>query len=109
MSKVDSLVKIKDCWGDRDISLFNKVTNISQEYYSANLKLEATAAYIGATPTELDAILALSELDEDLLRQVSAVNPPKTALRRQYGSSEEAGIGGLPRTRNRSSSGSIRQ
>ena len=78
MSKVESLVRISECWNDDKLSLYDKARIVSEEYYSAGLKLDATAAYIGATSSELDSLLTLSELDDDLLRQVSDSQPPIT-------------------------------
>lgn len=78
MSKVESLVNIREFWNDRSLTLYKRVRQISEEYYSSNLKLDSTAAYIGATPSELDSLLALSELDDDLLHRVSDANPPIT-------------------------------
>lgn len=78
MSKVDSLVSIKRLWKDATISLYDKATSISEEFYSANLDLAGAAEYIGATPSELDSLLSLSELEEDMLRQVSDAKPPVT-------------------------------
>ena len=78
MDKVESLVLARECWQDASKSLFERVMEISDLYYEANLDLASTAAYIGATPTELDSLLSLSELDEELLRRVSDVRPPVT-------------------------------
>lgn len=79
MNKVEALVNIDQVWNDRTLSLYDKVHQISEEYYSAGLKLDATAAHIGATPSELDSLLALSELDDDVLQLVSDAQPPITA------------------------------
>ncbi len=89
MSKVDSLVKIKQLWAAPDLSLYDKATAISEEYYSANLDLSGTAEFIGATPSELDSLLSLSELDDDMLRQVSDTNPPITTWMILANASEE--------------------
>lgn len=78
MSKFESLERIKGLWKDTSLSLFDKVSAISDEYYSENLDLAGTAEFIGATPSELDSLLSLSELDEEMLRQVSDANPPIT-------------------------------
>ena len=78
MSKVESLVSIKKLWGDASLSLYERATAISEQYYSANLDLAGTAEFIGATPSELDSLLSLSELDDDMLRQVSDAKPPIT-------------------------------
>lgn len=79
MGKVESLLRIQELWSDTSLSLRSKATDIAEEYYSAGLTLDATSAYIGATPSELDSLLALSELDDDLLQMVSDANPPITA------------------------------
>lgn len=89
MSKVESLVSIKKLWNDVSLSLFERATAIAEEYYSASLDLAGTAEFIGATPSELDSLLSLSELDEDMLRQVSNVNPPITTWMILANASEE--------------------
>ena len=78
MSKVDSLYNIKRIWKDESLSLYDKVTTIADEYYSSNLDLAGTAEFIGATPSELDSLLSLSELEDDMLRRVSDAKPPIT-------------------------------
>lgn len=78
MGKVESLLKIRECWNNADLSLYEKASIVAEEYYSTSLKLDATSAYIGATPSELDSLLALSELDDELLQKVSDANPPIT-------------------------------
>lgn len=79
MSKLDSLTIIKDAWNSAGYSLFERAMIISEEYYKAGMDLASTAAFIGATPTELDSLLTLSELDDSLLQKVSDVRPPKTS------------------------------
>ena len=78
MSKVDSLYNIKRIWKDESLSLYDKVTTIADEYYSSNLDLAGTAEFIGATPSELDSLLSLSELEDDMLRRASDAKPPIT-------------------------------
>lgn len=89
MSKVDSLVSIKNLWKDTTLSLYEKATAISEEFYSANLDLAGAAEFIGATPSELDSLLSLSELEEDMLRQVSDAMPPVTTWMFLANASEE--------------------
>lgn len=89
MSKVDSLVSIKNLWKDTTLSLYDKATAISEEFYSANLDLAGAAEFIGATPSELDSLLSLSELEEDMLRQVSDAMPPVTTWMFLANASEE--------------------
>ena len=51
---------------------------ISNAFYAVGLDLSTTAAYIKATPAELDALLSLGALDEDIIELISKVDPPKT-------------------------------
>ena len=78
MGKIESLDEIKRIW-DSHKSFEDTVLGISEIYYSNGLNLESVAAYIRATPAELDAALKLSELDEELIKKISVSNPPKTA------------------------------
>lgn len=78
MDKIEALDNIKNIWNQKNISLAEKVYKISNDFYSANLNLMSTAAYIKATPSELDALLSLSELDDDIIEKISTINPPKT-------------------------------
>lgn len=78
VSKVDALMRMSRYWCDTGLTLHEKVSRISEEYYSAGLTLESTAAYIGATPSELDALLSLSELEDEVLRKISEVHAPIT-------------------------------
>ena len=78
MDKIEALDNIKNVWNQKNISLAEKVYKISNDFYSANLNLMSTAAYIKATPSELDALLSLSELDDDIIEKISTINPPKT-------------------------------
>ena len=52
---------------------------ISEVYYSGGLDLSSVAVYTGATLAELDAVIKLSDLDEELISRLSESNPPKTA------------------------------
>lgn len=78
MGRVESLGAIKELWADETLSLAERATRISHEFYSSGLDLAATASHIKATPSELDALLVLGGLDEDILEKISQVNPPKT-------------------------------
>ena len=78
MDKLTSLENIKDAWTKTDISLADKVTTISNNFYSVGLDLASTAEYIKATPAELDAILSLGGLSEEILERLSKINPPET-------------------------------
>lgn len=83
------------------MSLRDKATLISEEFYSTSLKLGSTAAYIGATPSELDALLSLSELDDEVLEKVSETNPPKTTWMMLANASDEELDVALSELRNR--------
>ena len=78
MDKYEALERIKAVWNNPDVNMSKKITSISSDFYSVGLDLATTAAYIKATPAELDALLSLSELDEDIIDMISNVNPPKT-------------------------------
>ena len=78
MNKIGELESIKNMWNDSGISLGEKIIGISTNYYAAGLSLSATAAFIKATPAELEALLELSNLEENLINLISEVNPPKT-------------------------------
>lgn len=78
MNKVEALENIKNVWNDKNIILGEKIEKISSYFYSTGLDLLSTASFIKATPSELDALLSLSELDEDLINRISLINPPKT-------------------------------
>lgn len=78
MGKLESLEEIKHIW-DSNKSLEDIVLGISNIYYANGLDLPTVAAYIKATPAELDAAIRLSNFDEELIKQISDSNPPKTA------------------------------
>ncbi len=78
MDKLTSLENIKEAWTKTDISLADKVSTISNNFYSVGLDLASTAEYIKATPAELDAILSLGGLSEEILERLSKINPPET-------------------------------
>lgn len=78
MNKVEALNRIKEVWNDESLELGNKITTISTDYYEVGLDLETTAAYIKATPAELDALLSLGALSDEMISLISEANPPKT-------------------------------
>lgn len=88
MGKLESLDEIKRIW-DSAKRLEDIVWGISEIYYANGLDLASVAAYIKATPAELDAVLKLSELDEESVKQISDSNPPKTAWTILASASEE--------------------
>lgn len=78
MGKLESLEEIKKIW-DSNETLENIVLGISDIYYANGLDLSSVAAYIKATPAELDAAIKLSGFNEELIKKISDSNPPKTA------------------------------
>ncbi len=78
MDTIEALEQIKVVWENPELPLGQKITNISSCYYSVGLELATVAAFIKATPAELDALLSLSALDDDIIELISKVNPPKT-------------------------------
>ncbi len=78
MDKFEALERIDAAWNNVRLSLGEKITSISSDYYAVGLDLATTAAFIKATPAELDALLTLSELDDDIIKTISEVDPPKT-------------------------------
>ena len=78
MDRFEALKRIKEAWNNAGLSLGEKIISISNDYYAVGLDLATTAAFIKATPAELDALLSLSELDDDIINTVSEVDPPKT-------------------------------
>ena len=78
MDKFEALEHINATWHDPDIPLGEKILTISNAFYAVGLDLSTTAAYIKATPAELDALLSLGALDEDIIELISKVDPPKT-------------------------------
>lgn len=89
MNRLDALESIKKIWSDTDIALDEKVLSISAFFYSTGLDLDTTAAYINATPSELEALLGLGGLDENLLKEIAELNPPKTAWTFLNGATED--------------------
>lgn len=78
MEKLEALELIKEIWGDDSMSLENKIVKISNSFYSVGLDIATTAAFIKATPAEFDAFLSLSNLEEEMISEISKANPPKT-------------------------------
>ena len=78
MDRFEALKRIDAAWNNESLSLGEKITSISNDYYAVGLDLATTAAFIKATPAELDALLSLSELDDDIIKTISEVDPPKT-------------------------------
>lgn len=78
MDRFEALERIKVTWQDSTIPLGEKILTISSDFYAVGLDLATTAAYIKATPAELDALLSLGGLDEDIIELISRVSPPKT-------------------------------
>lgn len=78
MDKLEALDRINATWNDPDIDLGKKIIDISNDYYAVGLDLATTAAFIKATPAELDALLSLGALEDDIIEMISKVDPPKT-------------------------------
>ena len=95
MNKVEALEEIKRIWSDSNILLGDKINDISSLFYSEGLDLAGTAAFIKATPSELDALLSLGDLDEGILNLISKVNPPKTTWTMLGNASDEEVIEAL--------------
>ena len=78
MDKLDALQVINTIWNDNDASFADKVIEISSAFYSSGLELATTAAFIKATPTELDSLLSLGGLEDEMIYSLSKLDPPKT-------------------------------
>ena len=78
MDKLEALEIIKEAWENTDLSLEEKVIKISDAYYSVGLDIATTASYIKTTPAEFDVFLSLSDLDDEMIGEISKVNPPNT-------------------------------
>lgn len=78
MDKLIALDNINKIWNDIEISLDEKIKGISSNFYAAGLDLSGTASYIKATQAELDSLLLLSELEDEVIKKISDINPPKT-------------------------------
>lgn len=89
MNRLEALESIKRTWNDPDIPLDERALSVSADFYSTGLELDTTAAYINATPSELEALLGLGGLDDDLLKEVASLNPPRTAWTFLNGATED--------------------
>lgn len=89
MDKIEALELIKNTWRDESIDLGKKIISISTAFYSSGLSLDTTAAYIKATPSELEALLSMGALDDSIIEKISEVNPPKTVWTLLSSASEE--------------------
>ena len=89
MDKVEALEQINDIWNDDSIELYEKIENISNCFYSTGLDLVSTASYIKATPSELEALLELGGLDEEIVKKISDIDPPKTTWTMLANASDE--------------------
>lgn len=78
MDKIEALERIRDSWQNEAEPLGDKIIEISSCFYSAGLDLDSTAAFIKATPAELDFLLAMGEFDDEMISIISEANPPKT-------------------------------
>lgn len=78
MEKLEALEIIKEAWDNNDLSLEEKILKISDSFYSVGLDIATTATFIKATPAEFDAFLSLSDLDDEMISEISKANPPKT-------------------------------
>jgi len=74
MDRIEALDHINSIWHDADIPLGEKILTISNDFYAVGLELSTAAAYIKATPAELDALLSLGGLDEDIIALISEIN-----------------------------------
>ena len=95
MNKVDALQNIKNKWDSKTSTLYEKVVDISSWFYEAGLDVSGTAAYIKATPAEFSIMLSLSELDDELISKISAVDPPKTTWAFFANANEEEILGAI--------------
>ena len=78
MDRLEALECINEIWHNSKLTLGEKIKGISDCYYDVGLDLASTAAFIKATPAELDAMLDLSSLDEEIIDLISEANPPQT-------------------------------
>lgn len=78
MDKVGALESIRQTWNEENMPLGEMIASISTNFYSAGLDLATTAAFIKATPSELDALLSLGKYGDDILDLLSELDPPKT-------------------------------
>lgn len=78
MEKLEALELISKTWDNSFLSLEEKLITISDAFYAVGLDISTTATYIKATPAEFNAFLSLSYLDDEMIKLISKVNPPKT-------------------------------
>lgn len=78
MEKLEALELIKEVWENNNLNLEEKIIKISDSFYSVGLDIATTATFIKATPAEFDAFLSLSDLDDEMIAEISKANPPKT-------------------------------
>ena len=78
MEKLEALELINEKWHNSTLSLEEKLIGISDAFYAVGLDIPTTATYIKATPAEFNAFLSLSYLDDEMIKLISKVNPPKT-------------------------------
>lgn len=78
MEKLEALELINEKWHNSTLSLEGKLIGISDAFYAVGLDIPTTATYIKATPAEFHAFLSLSYLDDEMIKLISKVNPPKT-------------------------------
>lgn len=89
MDKIEALEAIKTAWDDKNLSLAEKIDIISDKFYGSALDLSSTASFIHATPSELSALLDIGGLSEELIQEISNVDPPKTVWYFLASASEE--------------------
>ncbi len=90
MEILEALESIKEMWNDDGLDLGTKILEITDTFYNkAKLKFAETVEFINATPSEFDALLTLGGLDEDLIKKIAAVDPPKTTWSLFANASEE--------------------
>lgn len=89
MGKYESLERIKEVWKSEDMPLGQKAAQISEEFYSSGLDFATTAAFINATPSELDALLEIGGFEDETLDRISRINPPKTSWTMLSNATEE--------------------
>ena len=89
MGKFESLERIRDAWRSEDLPLGQKASLISEEFFSSGLDFATTAAFINATPSELDELLEIGGFEDETLERISRINPPKTSWTMLSNATEE--------------------
>ena len=89
MNKYEALEQIREAWNNPNIDLGQKILSISSAYYEVGLDIEMVAAYIKATPAEIDALISLSDLDIEVINRIAKINPPKTTWQLIANASDE--------------------